>query len=136
MRRAVGAVALLVALFGALGGFAPTMGALVWIYSANRFTGAAAWGSMVKFVPEWFSARNMARAMGLLSLSFVLGGVCAGFLAGGIDKLMLETNLFGIDRWRAGALTPPATVTPFRLVGAAVRSSLAMARAERRRGHG
>jgi acyl-CoA synthetase (AMP-forming)/AMP-acid ligase II len=41
-----------------------------------------------------------------------------------------------LERWRAGALTPPATVTPFRLVGAAVRSSLAMARAERRRGHG
>ena len=41
-----------------------------------------------------------------------------------------------LNRWRAGALTPPAAVTPFRLVGAAFRSSLAMARAERRRGHG
>ena len=41
-----------------------------------------------------------------------------------------------VNRWRAGVLTPPASVTPFRLVGAAVRSSLAMARAERRRGHG
>jgi len=41
-----------------------------------------------------------------------------------------------VNRWRAGALEPPAAVTPFRLIGAAVRSSLAMARAERRRGHG
>jgi acyl-CoA synthetase (AMP-forming)/AMP-acid ligase II len=41
-----------------------------------------------------------------------------------------------LDRWRAGALTAPAAVTPFRLAGAALRSSLAMARAERRRGHG
>jgi fatty-acyl-CoA synthase len=41
-----------------------------------------------------------------------------------------------LERWRAGTLTAPATVTPFRLVGAALRSSLAMARAERRRGHG
>ncbi len=41
-----------------------------------------------------------------------------------------------LQRWRAGALTPPASVTPFRLVGAAVRSAVAMARAERRRGHG
>ncbi|MBD3873312.1 MAG: fatty acyl-AMP ligase [Acidobacteria bacterium] len=41
-----------------------------------------------------------------------------------------------LERWRAGALTAPAAVTPFRLVGAALRSSLAMARAERRRGHG
>jgi acyl-CoA synthetase (AMP-forming)/AMP-acid ligase II len=41
-----------------------------------------------------------------------------------------------LQRWRNDTLTAPASVTPFRLVGAAVRSSLAMARAERRRGHG
>jgi acyl-CoA synthetase (AMP-forming)/AMP-acid ligase II len=41
-----------------------------------------------------------------------------------------------LRRWQAGNLAPPALVTPFRLVGAALRSSLAMARAERRRGHG
>jgi acyl-CoA synthetase (AMP-forming)/AMP-acid ligase II len=41
-----------------------------------------------------------------------------------------------LRRWRSGKLTPPAAVTPFRLAGAALRSSLAMARAERRRGHG
>jgi len=41
-----------------------------------------------------------------------------------------------LERWRAGALTAPTAVTPFRLVGAALKSSLAMARSERRRGHG
>jgi acyl-CoA synthetase (AMP-forming)/AMP-acid ligase II len=41
-----------------------------------------------------------------------------------------------LSLWRSGALEPPATVTPFRLGGEVVRSSLAMARAERRRGHG
>jgi fatty-acyl-CoA synthase len=41
-----------------------------------------------------------------------------------------------LKRWRAGVLAAPVAVTPFRLVGAAVRSSLAMARAERRRDHG
>jgi len=41
-----------------------------------------------------------------------------------------------LKRWQTGALAAPAAVTPFRLVGAALRSSLAMARAERRRGHG
>jgi acyl-CoA synthetase (AMP-forming)/AMP-acid ligase II len=41
-----------------------------------------------------------------------------------------------LQRRRADALTPPASVTPFGLVGAAVQSTLAMARAERRRGHG
>ena len=41
-----------------------------------------------------------------------------------------------LERWRAGELTAPAAVTPFRLVGAVLKSSLAMARAERRRGHG
>ena len=39
-------------------------------------------------------------------------------------------------RWQTDELTPPAAVTPFSLVGAAVRSTLAMARAERRRGSG
>ncbi len=41
-----------------------------------------------------------------------------------------------LHRWQTDALTPPAAVTPFSLVGAAVRSTLAMARAERRRGNG
>ena len=41
-----------------------------------------------------------------------------------------------LQRWRADTLTPPAPVTPLGLVGAAVRSKLAMARAERRRNHG
>jgi acyl-CoA synthetase (AMP-forming)/AMP-acid ligase II len=40
------------------------------------------------------------------------------------------------ERWRAGILTAPVPVTRLRVVGAAVRSSLAMARAERRRNHG
>ena len=41
-----------------------------------------------------------------------------------------------LHRLQTDALTPPAAVTPFSLVGAAVRSTLAMARAERRRGSG
>ena len=41
-----------------------------------------------------------------------------------------------LQRRQAGGLTPPASVTQFRLVGAALRSAVAMARAERRRGHG
>lgn len=41
-----------------------------------------------------------------------------------------------LQLWRANALTPPASVTLFRLISAAVRSKIAMARAERRRGRG
>ena len=41
-----------------------------------------------------------------------------------------------LARWRAGSLNPPARVTPIRLLGATLRSSLAMSRAERRRRHG
>jgi len=41
-----------------------------------------------------------------------------------------------LQQWRKDALTPPASVTPFGLLGAAVRSTLAMARAERRRSSG
>jgi acyl-CoA synthetase (AMP-forming)/AMP-acid ligase II len=41
-----------------------------------------------------------------------------------------------LELWRTGRLNPPNPVTPFRLAGAALRSSWAMARAQRRRGHG
>ena len=77
---------LLVALFGALGALAPSLFALTVVYSFNRFFGAAGWGAMVKLVPDWFPARSMAVAMGVLSLSFVLGGVLASMLAGVIVK--------------------------------------------------
>ena len=39
-------------------------------------------------------------------------------------------------RWQSDRLTPPTSVTPFRLVGAVMRSAIAMVRAERRRTHG
>ena len=84
---------LLVAFFGALGAFAPSVFLLTIVYSANRFAGSAGWMSMVKLVPEWFSKKHMATAMAFLSLSFVFGGVCATFFAGGVVKL------FG--SWRA-----------------------------------
>jgi acyl-CoA synthetase (AMP-forming)/AMP-acid ligase II len=41
-----------------------------------------------------------------------------------------------LRRWRQDELVPPKRVTPLRLAGAVARSSLAMARAERRRRHG
>jgi sugar phosphate permease len=72
----------LVAVFGALGALAPSLFALTVVYSLNRFFGAAGWGAMVKMVPDWFPSRSMAVAMGVLSLSFVVGGVLASMLAG------------------------------------------------------
>lgn len=74
----------LVALFGGLGGMAPTLGALTFLYAGNRLFGAAGWGAMVKLVPDWFPTRWHAFAMAVLSLGFVFGGVCATVLAGWI----------------------------------------------------
>lgn len=73
-----------VAIFGALGGLVGSLPLLVFIYSLNRLAGSAGWGGMVKQVPDWFSERSMALAMGILSLGFVFGGVCATVLAGSI----------------------------------------------------
>ncbi|MCL4180813.1 MAG: MFS transporter [Verrucomicrobia bacterium] len=75
---------ILVAGFALAGGVAPSLGLLTVVYSANRFAGSASWGSMVKLVPGWFSARGLPLAMAWLSLSFVFGGVCAVLLAGQI----------------------------------------------------
>ncbi len=75
-----------VGLFGALGGMAGSLGTLTLFYSLNRLAGSAGWGAMVKQVPDWFSSRSIALAMGILSLSFVFGGVLATILAGFIAR--------------------------------------------------
>jgi sugar phosphate permease len=71
-----------VAVFGAFGGLVSTLPMLTLIYSLNRLAGSAGWGGMVKQVPDWFPGRLMALSMGVLSLGFVFGGVCATLLAG------------------------------------------------------
>lgn len=85
---------LLVAVFGAFGGMAASVPALVLWYSTNRLAGSAAWGSMMKLVPEWFSAKELSFAVALLSLGFVFGGVCATLLAGQIAA-------WSSNNWRA-----------------------------------
>jgi sugar phosphate permease len=75
-----------VAVFGALGGMVSSLAMLALVYSLNRLAGSAGWGGMVKQVPDWFPPRSMALAMGVLSLGFVFGGVCATVLAGFIAE--------------------------------------------------
>jgi MFS family permease len=84
---------LLVALFGALGAFSPSLAILTLFYSANRLAGSAGWGAMVKIVPEWFPRPKWPLAIGILSLSFVFGGALAVGFAGLIAKL-------SDDNWR------------------------------------
>jgi MFS transporter, OPA family, glycerol-3-phosphate transporter len=76
-----------VALFGALGAFSPTLGALSAIYGLNRFAGSAGWGAMVKIVPTWFGVTRSASVIGVMSLSYVLGGGAATLLASYIVTL-------------------------------------------------
>ena len=70
-----------VAVFGAAGAFAPGISALMIVYGFNRFAGSAAWSAMVKLVPTWFGTARTATALGILSLSYVAGGVAATLLA-------------------------------------------------------
>jgi OPA family glycerol-3-phosphate transporter-like MFS transporter len=86
-RRALLGSMTLVALFGAFGAFAPSLGILVVLYSANRLFGSASWGATLKLVPEWFGPVRLAFACGLLSLSFVFGGALAISFAGVIARL-------------------------------------------------
>ncbi|HTL18613.1 MAG TPA: MFS transporter, partial [Patescibacteria group bacterium] len=111
----------LVALFGALGAFAPGLSCLVVLYSANRLFGSASWGATLKLVPEWFGPARLAFACGLLSLSFVFGGALAtsfgGLIAGlthdswpavlGVPSLVLLL-LAGLCWW----IVPAPTGTP------------------------
>ncbi len=70
-----------VALFGAAGAFAPGLLALTLFYGLNRFAGSAAWGAMLKLVPSWFGRARTGTVVGLLSLSYVAGGVIATLFA-------------------------------------------------------
>jgi sugar phosphate permease len=92
-RRALLGSMILVAVFGALGAFSPSLAVLTFFYSANRFAGSAGWGAMVKIVPEWFPRPKWPLALGILSLSFVFGGALAVALAGLIAKV-------SDDNWR------------------------------------
>jgi sugar phosphate permease len=83
-----------VALFGGLGGLATSVPMLTIFYTANRFSGSAGWGSMVKQVPDWFPTRRLPMAMAVLSMSYAFGGVLALLLAGQIAK-------WSGDSWRA-----------------------------------
>jgi MFS transporter, OPA family, glycerol-3-phosphate transporter len=111
-----------VALFGALGAFSPTLGVLSALYGLNRFAGSAGWGAMVKIVPTWFGVTRSATVIGVMSLSYVLGGVAATLLArqivtlgGGWRQVMgypsivlLVLILLCVAFVRTGPLHPPA----------------------------
>ena len=83
-----------VAIFGGLGGLVTGLAALTWLYSANRLTGSAAWGGMVKLVPDWFTGKQLPLALAILSLSFVFGGALATLFAG-------EIAHWSNNSWRA-----------------------------------
>jgi sugar phosphate permease len=54
---------------------------LMLFYGLNRFSGSAGWNAMVKLVPSWFGVTRTATAVGILSVSYVAGGVAATLLA-------------------------------------------------------
>ncbi|MDB6020825.1 MAG: putative Glycerol-3-phosphate transporter [Pedosphaera sp.] len=83
-----------VALFGGLGALATSVPMLTIFYTANRFSGSAGWGAMVKQVPNWFPTRRLPLALAFLSMSYAFGGVFALLLAGQIAR-------WSGDSWRA-----------------------------------
>lgn len=97
---------LFVAVFGALGGVAPSIAALAVFYSMNRFVGAAGWPAMVKLTGEWFDAKRLPFALALLSLSFVVGGACATLFAGFVAEA-------SGNNWRMVMAAPSAVLLLF-----------------------
>lgn len=70
-----------VALFGALGGLAPGLGALAFAYSLNRLSGSAGWNGMVRILATWAPPARLATAIAALSISYVGGGMVATLFA-------------------------------------------------------
>jgi sugar phosphate permease len=69
-----------VAVLGAAGALAPSLGVLTVVYALNRLAGAGGWPSMMKLVPTWFPRERTATVVAALSLSYVLGGAAATLL--------------------------------------------------------
>lgn len=111
-----------VAVFAGMGGMVSGLIALTIVYSANRLSGSAAWGGMVKLVPDWFPAHRLPLAMAFLSLSFVFGGVFATLFAG-------EIAHWSGNNWRA-VLAVPAIV----LIGLIVLAALVLPKEKARVG--
>lgn len=72
-------------------------------YALNRFFGAFGWGAMLKLAPTWFRAERLATVVGVLSLSYIGGGVCATLLA----RLVVQRG----GGWRAVLLIPALVLT-------------------------
>ncbi len=72
---------LVVGTFGAAGALVPGLAALTLVHGINRFAGSAGWGAMLKLVPSWFGPSRTGTVVGVLSLSYVVGGVLATLLA-------------------------------------------------------
>jgi len=53
-RKALAGSMVLTAVFGAACALAPSVLALMILYSASRLCGSASWGAMLKLLPEWF----------------------------------------------------------------------------------
>lgn len=104
---------LLVAVFGAVGGFASSVSGLIFWYSLNRLAGSASWGSMMKLIPNWFAPRDLSFASALLSLGFVFGGICATLLAGEIAAL-------SSNNWRMIMSLPSVVLLAILLLNALV----------------
>jgi sugar phosphate permease len=120
-RRGFLAAIVAVAFFGAAGALAPGIAALALVYGLNRFAGAAGWGAMLKLVPSWFRPSRTGTVVGVLSLSYVAGGILAVLLArevvragGGWRAVMGVPSVFAVALAvvcaafvRQGPLAPP-----------------------------
>jgi sugar phosphate permease len=75
---------LLVAVLGGASAFSPGLGAILLLYSLNRFIAAGGWPAMMNLAPTWFRPSVMGRVAAVLSLAYVFGGIAAATLAGAV----------------------------------------------------
>src|SRR5262249_11642569 len=73
-----------VALLGGASAFVPGIGAIMVLYSLNRFAGAGGWPAMMSLAPTWFRPAEMGRVAAVLSQAYVFGGIAALGLAGAV----------------------------------------------------
>ncbi|HEY4118470.1 MAG TPA: MFS transporter, partial [Byssovorax sp.] len=89
-------------------GLSAGLGALVVVWSVNRFAQSAGWMGLVQLVSGWYEQRDYGLVMAWLSLSFLLGDVAAR----GFGGVVLALG-FG---WRALFFAPAIVCALFLLI--------------------
>jgi sugar phosphate permease len=112
--RVRGKIILLVGLFGSaacnlLFGFGTTLAFFIAVWGLNAYFQSMGWPSMISILSRWYRMQETGKALGILSLSYLLGDFIARSSAG----MVLSQSSWPVVFWFHAALLGSAGVALF-----------------------